>query len=93
MNPAPDIQHLPDIGRFESWVEGQRCELDYQRIGGTVHFTHTGVPRALEGRGLAAALVRHGLQWARQQQLQVVASCSYVATYMQRHPEWQDLLA
>jgi len=58
-----------------------------------VVFHHTGVPRALEGRGLAAQLVAHGLAWARAQGLKVVPSCSYVDAFMRRHPEWQDLRA
>lgn len=80
-------------GRFELHVDGQRCELDYQLLGQRVVFTHTGVPPALQGRGLAAALLEQGLQWARQQGLQVVPACSYVARYIDRHPQWREVLA
>ena len=55
--------------------------------------THTEVPPAFEGRGIAAALVREALAWARAQGLKVWPLCSYVAVYMRRHPETQDLLA
>ncbi|MBN8503501.1 MAG: N-acetyltransferase [Burkholderiales bacterium] len=79
-------------GRFELCIDGQACELDYRRVGDRVVFTHTGVPPALQGRGLAAELVMSGLQWARQEQLKVVPACSYVARYIDRHPQWQDLL-
>lgn len=87
------IQHLADIGRFEAMVDGLRCELDYQLDGRLMRITHTGVPRALEGRGIAAALVAHALTWARTQGHQVQPLCSYAQVYMRRHPEWQDLLA
>ncbi|WP_275430632.1 GNAT family N-acetyltransferase [Klebsiella aerogenes] len=40
---------------------------------------------------MAARLVEAGLAWAREQQLKVVPACSYVAIYLQRHPEWRDL--
>lgn len=91
-NPLPlDIHHLPEQGRFETWVDGLRCEADYVLQGQVMHMTHTGVPRALEGRGIAAALVLAALQWARGQQLKVNPVCSYVAVYLRRHPEWQDL--
>lgn len=89
--PDLDIQHHPDQGRFEATVEGLRCELDYRLSPGRMHITHTGVPRPLEGRGIAAALVQHALTWARQQQLKVDPVCSYVAVYLRRHPEWHDL--
>lgn len=85
-----------DSAACQFWAEplpGQRCELDYLLRPGQVVFHHTGVPRALEGRGLAAQLVTHGLAWARAQGLKVVPSCSYVNAFMRRHPEWQDLRA
>jgi predicted GNAT family acetyltransferase len=49
------------------------------------------VPAALQGRGLAAALVQAALAWARAERLR--PTCSYVAAYMRRHPDTQDLLA
>ena len=67
--------------------------LDYDLSGGRVVFTHTGVPPAYRGQGLAAQLVEAGLQWAREQGLKVVPACSYVHVYIQRHPEWQNLVA
>lgn len=89
----PAVQHLAGIGRFQAMVEGLRCELDYQLDGRLMRITHTGVPRALEGRGIAAALVAHALTWARAHGHQVQPLCSYVQVYMRRHPEWQDLQA
>ncbi|WP_422014491.1 GNAT family N-acetyltransferase [Roseateles sp.] len=67
--------------------------LDYELSGGRVVFTHTGVPDAFQGQGLAARLVEAGLAWARDQGLKVVPACSYVHLYIQRHPEWQNLVA
>lgn len=90
--PLP-IAHQASIGRFETTVEGLRCELDYQLDGQLMRITHTGVPRALEGRGIAAALVAQALGWARAQGHRVQPLCSYVQVYVRRHPEWQDLLA
>jgi len=91
--PVLTIQHHTDIGRFEAIVDGLPCEVDYQLEGHLMRITHTGVPRALEGRGIAAALVVHALAWARAQGHRVQPRCSYVQAYMRRHPEWQDLLA
>lgn len=94
-SPAPEltIVHHPDIGRFETHVQGLRCELDYLLDGHTMRMTHTGVPAALEGRGIAAALVKAGLGWARAEHLKVDPLCSYVRVYLKRHPEWHDLQA
>lgn len=95
MSTALPIQHQAraDGGRFEVHLDGLRCEADYLRQGRTVTFTHTGVPSALQGRGIAAELVKTALDWARAEGLKVVPACSYVQVYMQRHPATQDLLA
>lgn len=85
-----DIQHRP--GRFELHVDGAVCELDYHVVDGRAVFTHTGVPPALQGRGLAAGLVEAGLTWARTEGYKVTPACSYVARYLERHPAWSDLL-
>jgi hypothetical protein len=93
MAESVQITHQPEALRFEAIVDGLRCEADYQLRDGVMWMTHTGVPSALEGRGIAAQLVSTALAWARSQGLKVQPSCSYVAAYMRRHPETQDLLA
>ena len=52
----------------------------------------TEVPPALQGQGLAAELLHAVLIWARAEGLRVRPTCSYIAAYMRRHPETQDLL-
>lgn len=94
MNPAAayTVRHNAPASRFEVELEGQLCVADYRLRGSVLDLNHTVVPRALEGRGIAAAMVAAALAWAREQGWQVRPSCSYVATYMKRHPEVQDLL-
>ena len=87
------IIHRPEAGCFEALVDGQRCDASYRLDGQVMVLHHTGVPRALEGRGIAAALVAAALTHARSNGLTVRPLCSYVATYMRRHPETLDLLA
>lgn len=89
---ALDIIHATDNSRFETTVEGQRCVCQYRVFGKTMMLTHTGVPQALRGRGIAALLVQAALDHARAKQLKVRPDCSYAEVYMQRHPETLDLL-
>lgn len=86
-----DIRHNESQQRFELHVGDAFCELDYQRQGQIVVFTHTGTPPALRGQGLAAVVVEAGLQWARAQGLKVGPGCSYVEAYFDKHPQWADL--
>jgi predicted GNAT family acetyltransferase len=53
---------------------------------------HVSVPSAVEGRGIASALVRAAFDHARGNALQVEPWCSYVRAYMKRHPETRAFL-
>ena len=87
------VQHNLDQHRFECRVDGLLCVADYHLTGGVMHMTHTDVPAALGGRGIAAKLVAAALEHARSAKLKVNPACSYVRLYMQRHPETQSLQA
>ena len=89
---APTITHNSAAQRFECGQAPDLAECCYRRSGDVLDLNHTLVPDALQGRGLAALLVKAALDWARENKLQVKPSCSYVAAYMKRHPETQDLL-
>lgn len=87
------IRHRPEASRFEAAFDAGLAVCAYRRQDDLLLVTHTEVPPALEGRGIAAALVRATLDWARAEGLRVRPLCSYVAVYMRRHPQTQDLLA
>ena len=87
------VSHNAARQRFEATVEGQLCVADYQLRGPVMWMTHTGVPPAVGGRGIAAELVRVALAWAEEKGYTVEPSCSYVDVYMRRHPETQKLRA
>ena len=87
------VTHNAARQRFEATVDDQLCVADYQLRGNVMWMTHTGVPTAVGGRGIAAELVRVALEWAGQKDYRVEPSCSYVEVYMRRHPETQKLLA
>lgn len=90
------ITHHVDASRFEGVPTGPpaqaRAICSYRRLGDVVVLHHTEVPRELQGQGVAAELVQVVLEWARTEGLRVRPTCSYVATYMRRHPETLDLL-
>jgi len=82
----------PEESRFETNVDGHIAFVSYLRRGDTIFFTHTEVPRELEGRGLGSALARAVLDRARAEHWQVVARCPFIAKYVERHPEYQSLI-
>lgn len=82
-----DIKHDPEEQVFTLSIDGENSELRYARSTGAMHFTHTYVPPSLRGRGIAERLTRHALDYARQEKLKVIPECSYVAKFLERHPE------
>jgi Predicted acetyltransferase len=87
------IVHFPEACRFETTLDdGQKAYLDYNEVEVGLNMAHTYVPKAFEGRGIAAAIVRFALEYAKENDIPVVPSCSYVAAYIKRHPEYQHLV-
>jgi len=85
------VVHNSGKNRFELTLQGHTAVLDYLLAGTTITFTHTGVPPAIEGRGIGSKLARAGLEYARSQGLKVRTTCWFVSKYLRRHPEFQDL--
>lgn len=74
-------------------VDGTKAVAAYQLEGDTIVFTHTLVPRQIEGHGVGSRLIRAALDSARDRGLKVVAQCPFVAAYIDKHPEYRALLA
>ena len=87
-----EVRHDETERRFEQEEDGATGFVTYERRGGAIAFTHTIVPRELEGRGIGSRVVRAGLDYARAEGLEVVPQCSFVAAYIERHPEYRDLV-
>ena len=79
--------------RFELEVDGHTATLYYRLEPGVITLVHTEVPEALGGRGIGSTLVRGTLEAIRAKGLKVIVKCPFVAAYMGKHPEFNDLLA
>ena len=88
-----DIAHRSERRRFVTEVDGHEAYVEYEIEGGAVIITHTIVPAAIGGRGIAARLVRAAVEHAWQEGLKVVPACSYAAAWFAKHPEYADLEA
>ena len=80
------------LNRFEMMQEGLLTRLDYRAEKGRLVLLYIEVPRALEGRGFAAELLRAVLSRVRERGMKIVPVCSYVQLFLRRHPEYADLL-
>jgi predicted GNAT family acetyltransferase len=79
--------------RYEMKLAAGTAFIDYTVSGNVRTLTHAEVPPALRGGGVAARLTGGALELARSQGVKVIPRCPYVVTFIERHPEYQDLLA
>ena len=93
MEPAAiEVRRNEAAQRFEAALGGEVAFAQYRILPEGVLFPHTVVPEAFEGRGVGSALVRAGLDYAREQGLRVLPACAFFAAYIKRHAEQQDLV-
>ena len=90
----PDLSVVdnPDRGRFEAEVDGGTAVLEYLLDGDVMALTHTEVPEASRGRGVADALATAVLDHAEARGLRVRPLCPFVTAFLRRHPEYQHLV-
>ena len=87
-----EVGDNPAKGRFEMASGDGVAFVEYTRAGDRIVLTHTEVPQALSGQGVGSKLVRGTLDAVRAEGLKVVPRCGFVAAYVERHPEYRDLL-
>jgi uncharacterized protein len=87
------VVSVPEASRYELWLDGRLIGLLlYRRRDGRIVLTHTEVVRACEGRGFGSRLAAAALEDARREGLVVVPLCSFIAHYVERHPEYEQLV-
>ena len=93
MADAPQVRNNENESRFETEVDGKMSFVEYKKAPGRIVLVHTEVPSELSGRGIAQSMVTTALDYARKNKLSVVPLCKYVRAYIEKHPEYQDLVA
>ena len=88
-----EFADAPDRHRYELRSPDELIGIvAYQLDGDVITLVHTEVGSAHGGQGYAAVLARGALDDARSRGLRVVPSCPYVASYVEKHPEYADLI-
>ena len=93
MPEGGEVRNNEARSRFELPIEGGVAVAQYKLDGDVLHMTHTIVPQAAEGQGIGSRLVKGVLDEARSRGLKVDPICPFVRDYIDRHPEYKDLLA
>lgn len=88
-----EVVDNPEKHRYEISADGHTAFTTYRIADGVITFVHTEVPPEFRGQGIGSKLVRGELEAARARGLKVVPKCEFVAGYIDKHPEFRDLLA
>jgi predicted GNAT family acetyltransferase len=89
-----EVVDVPEQSRFEARLDGEVVgQALYVAKPGRVLLTHTEVEPALQGQGIGQALASQVLDQLRAAGSQVVPQCPFIAAFIHRHPEYEDLVA
>jgi len=86
------VENNPAARRYQAQVGEYLAVAEYRLDGETITFTHTQVPKELEGHGIANKLAYAALDDARARNLTVVPLCPFIASYIRRHQEYIALV-
>ena len=87
-----DIVNNKAHHRYEFAVEGHIAATYYKLADGVITFIHTEVPPELGGKGIGSKLIQGALDQVRAEGLKVIAQCPFVKAYIDKHPDYADLL-
>lgn len=93
MSDDLEVRHNSEHHRFESDVDGGLALVAYVIHGNEITFTHTEVPNESEGKGIAGKIVASAMAYAREAGLRVIPKCPYVASWLTRHHEYDDIVS
>jgi predicted GNAT family acetyltransferase len=93
VNPGVEVKDNPELHRYEIRLDGEVAGFATYRLrDGVVVFRHTEIDPAYEGHGLGSRLARAALDDVRASGRSVVPVCPFIKSYIDRHPEYQDLV-
>jgi predicted GNAT family acetyltransferase len=78
--------------QFELEEDGELAFLSYRFHKGDIALMHTEVPKQLAGKGIASALAEHAMNFARDHKMPVMVYCPFVAAWLKKHPDYQELV-
>lgn len=89
----PKVIHEKENERFVIYNEGNEVYVEYTMRNNEIDLNHTYTNPALRGKGLAAHVVRAALEFAKENNLKVIPTCSYVQSFIAKNDQYKELVA
>ena len=88
-----EVRLNEELSQFEMDLDDGKAVIGFKKESdGTLNLVHTEVPPAYEGKGVGTRLVKQTLEQIKSTDKKIVASCPFVADFIERHPEYQSLV-
>jgi predicted GNAT family acetyltransferase len=88
-----EVKNDKENERFVAEVEGQKAYLSYNIFDDKINFSSTFTPPELRGKGIAKIIVEYAFNYAKDNNLNVIPTCSYVQAFVEQNDNYKDLLA
>lgn len=92
MEKKHKLVHNTAEKRYEFDLGDDMALVEYIETPDFMVLTHTEVPARYEGQGIGSELVRSVLEDVRARNKQIIPQCPFIAAYIYRHPEWEDVV-
>jgi len=86
------VIHEKENERFVIYLEGNEVYVEYTMRNNEIDLNHTYTNPALRGKGLAAHVVRAALEFAKENNIKVIPTCSYVQSFIEKNKEYKELV-
>lgn len=88
-----EVKNNEELYQFEAEIDGEKALIGYRlEDDETFNLLHTEVPEKFEGKGVGSALVKQTLEQIKDAGKKIIPSCPFVAAYIKRHSEYQELV-
>jgi len=88
-----EVKHDKENERFVAEVKGDKAYLSYSISDNEINFYRTFTPPESRGKGIAKIVVEYAFNYAKENNLKVIPTCSYVKAFVERNDNYKDLLA
>ncbi len=93
MEKVPKLINNENAKQYELEAEGLKARIEYIIAkNNVIYLTHTEVPSQLEGKGIGSTIVKLALEDIKSREMQLMPLCPFVAAYIKRHEEWNEIL-
>ena len=87
-----EVRDNPSQSRFELTTDKGTAFIAYRLVdNNTLSLDHTEVPASMSGQGVGSTLVKGALDLIRARNQKILARCSFIARYLEKHPEEKEL--